>query len=35
MAPGLETLVYLFPLTVAWWTPRGADPRLVRRLLIS
>ena len=29
------TLVYLFALTVAWWTLRGADPRLVHRLLIS
>lgn len=32
-APG--TLVYLFTLAVTWWTLRGADPKLVHRLLIS
>lgn len=32
-APG--TLVYLFTLAVTWWTLRGADPKLVHKLLIS
>lgn len=27
--------MYLFTLTVTWWTLRGADPTLVRRLVVS